>query len=57
LRAGEVGVEQQRVGAELDPGQDRLEQPAVVAAEDAEALLGLESLVPQGIRERVGPAR
>ncbi len=52
LRSGEVGVEQQRAGAELGAGEDRLEEVAMVAAQDAEPFLGLEPLRPQGIGQR-----
>ena len=34
LGTGEAGVEQERVGAELGGGAERVDEPAVVAAQD-----------------------
>ena len=50
LRAGERGVEQHRVGAELGERDQRLDDPAVVAAHHGHAVALQHALV----RERVG---
>ena len=50
LRPGEGGVEKQRVGAELRAGDGRLDEAAVVAAQDRDAV----ALVDAGVAQRVG---
>ena len=43
LGSGEVGVEQDDLGADLAAGEERLEEVAVVAAQDRDAVPGLQA--------------
>jgi hypothetical protein len=54
LRARERGVEEQRVGAQLRARHDRVDEAAVVAAHDPDAVALLDALLGEGVRERVG---
>ena len=53
LRAGEGGVEQHRVGAELGQRDQRLDHPAVVAAHHRDALALQQPLVGERVGEPV----
>jgi hypothetical protein len=54
LGAGERGVHEERVGPELVRGHVRLDPAAVVAAHDRDGIPGLDALLREGVRERVG---
>ncbi len=53
LRAGERGVEVQAVGAELGQRHGGLDEAAVVAAHDGDAVALVDAVVGQRVRERV----
>ena len=54
LRAGEVGVEVQRARPQLRAGDRRLDEAAVVAAHDRDAVAFADAGLPQAPGERVG---
>ena len=54
LRSGERGVQVQRVGAELGAGDRRLDEVAVVAAQDRHAVALVDARVREGVGEAVG---
>ena len=54
LRSGERGVEQDDARAALGGGEHRLEEAAVVAGQDRDALAGLEAALAPGVGERIG---
>ena len=56
LRAGEGGVQVERVGAELGERDRRLDEAAVVAAHDRDAVALADAGVGERVRERVGAA-
>ena len=55
LRSGERGVEQDDLGAALGGREHRVEEAAVVAGQDGDAVARLQAPLAPGVGQRVGP--